>query len=101
MENIIIMTGVGVTLTISIILGIVIGYLRLILHKLDRVRDCTQKESQRCSSITQTYIDNLSKQNRTLANEVTRLSLDNVLKDKKIKKLKTELEIANKEKSGE
>lgn len=101
MENTIIATGLGVILTISIILGIIVSYLRLIIRKLDRVRDYTQKESQRCSSITQTYIDNLSKQNRTLANEVTQLSLDNILKEREIKQLKTELEIANKEKSGE
>lgn len=101
MENTIIMTGLGVTLTISIILGIVVSYLRLIMRKLDRVRDYTQKDSQHYSSITQTYIDNLNKQNRTLVSEVTRLSFDNALKEGKIKQLETELEMANKEKSGD
>lgn len=96
MENTIIIAGLVVMLTLYIV-----RYLRLIIRKLDRVGDYTQKESQRCSSITQTYIDNLNKQNRKLSNEITRLSLDNLLKDGKIKQLETELEMANKEKSGE
>lgn len=98
MENLIIATGLGVTLTISIILGIVISYLKLIIRKLDRVSDCfisneidniktTFRTSKGLESrLCEEYINSLLNQIRTAANQISEVGVENL-------KLRSDLEL--------
>jgi hypothetical protein len=103
MEKTIIITGLVVILAIYIMLMIVVSYLRLIIRKLDRVRDCTPK-----AIISPIFVDELKAENGRLRGTVFRLNqniaglkIDNEGKAHRIRELKIELEKLHKERSGE
>lgn len=104
MEKTIIITGLVVILAIYIMLMIVVSYLRLIIRKLDSVRDCMPKNS----IISPIFVDELKAENGRLRGTIFRLNqniaglkIDNEGKAHRIRELKDELEKLHKERSGE
>ena len=104
MEKTIIITGLVVILTICIVLRIVVSYLKLIIRKLDSVRDCIPKDT----IISQAYINELKTESGHLRGAVFRLNqniaglkIDNEGKAHKIRELEIELEKLRKKRSGE
>ncbi len=104
MEKVIIITGLVVILTIYIMLRIIVSYLKLIMRKLDRVRDCTPKSA----IISQVYIDDLKAENGRLLGTIWRLKqniagieIDNKMKADRIRELEDKLEKLHKKGSGE
>lgn len=104
MEKTIIITGSVVILTICIVLRIVVSYLRLIIRKLDRVRECVSKDP----IISPIFVDELKSENGRLRGTIFRLNqniaglkIDNEGKAHRIRELNDELEKLRKKRSGE